>query len=786
MQRRFADIQTPPFAALLVGVWLVTAGCGKAAPPQGGNGMSTPAPAGEIGTAAAVYRDEFIGPFPSWANVKTDYGAAGDGVADDTAAIQRALDALRNPDTPKRVLYFPAGTYRIAETIELLRETHTESQGVSIYGEDPESTIIRWDGPEGGAMFQYNPWFSVMGRLTLDGGGTAHTAIHYVGATFSTYNELSDLIVKDVEFGIRAGRPHGIAETAVLRCRFIRCATAAISVENFNTLDWYVWHSWFEDCGIGVTNEFGAGNFYVYESSFLRSTETDLTIRHTGWFTAYRNTSVGSRRFLHAKRADNWTDAETWGSNFTLQENVVLDPTDAIPVVIDNNGPNMLLDNVFRINGEGPVVRNLPPSERADLVAIGNAWTVENAIEVRGRLTELDNRTVSRAEIEDIAPAPAPFLPRTERPVIAVEAGADAAAIQAAIDQAAAELAGQRPVVHLPAGAYAIRETLVIPEGADLQLVGDGAYRATTLNWAGGGDGPVLRIAGPSKATLRNLNINAGNSARAIVADNCDQPGSRVFTDQLLATAYEYSIVVEGLDEAYVAFQNVGHNAIRVSGGPRATVGEDVPGLTAILCGASSRHTHHKIEGISLYALDRGARFLVRDIWYEGDSGFIFDFTDSGTFTYLGGHIAPFKGPDASHAYPDGSQIVPYNLEGFRGRVTLTQLFPISGPLRVRGTEALDVLLMGMILRDVPLRIETEDSGVAFLHGKEFRADGTGLDSLPDQGRTDDPDFLRKMLDMLRSERPRPLSPVPDGATDLRLYRIMAHGLEALRIQGTP
>ncbi len=28
--------------------------------------------------------DEFMGPFPSWANVKTLYGAKGDGINDDT------------------------------------------------------------------------------------------------------------------------------------------------------------------------------------------------------------------------------------------------------------------------------------------------------------------------------------------------------------------------------------------------------------------------------------------------------------------------------------------------------------------------------------------------------------------------------------------------------------------------------------------------------------------------------------------------------------------------------
>src|SRR5262249_12175609 len=38
--------------------------------------------------------DEFVGPFPSWINIKTAYGAKGDGITDDTAAFQRALTEL--------------------------------------------------------------------------------------------------------------------------------------------------------------------------------------------------------------------------------------------------------------------------------------------------------------------------------------------------------------------------------------------------------------------------------------------------------------------------------------------------------------------------------------------------------------------------------------------------------------------------------------------------------------------------------------------------------------------
>ncbi len=49
------------------------------------------------------------------ANVQT-YGAKGDGVTDDTAAIQAALNA--NAGT-RQLIYFPNGTYLISSTLAL-------------------------------------------------------------------------------------------------------------------------------------------------------------------------------------------------------------------------------------------------------------------------------------------------------------------------------------------------------------------------------------------------------------------------------------------------------------------------------------------------------------------------------------------------------------------------------------------------------------------------------------------------------------------------------------------
>ena len=78
---------------------------------------------------------------------------------------------------------------------------------------------------------------------------------------------------------------------------------------------------------------------------------------------------------------------------------------------------------------------------------------------------------------------------------------------------------------------------IVIPANTDLQIVGDGG--ASMILWTGSGAGPIFRLAGPSKATLRDFYANGVNIADGIVVENADQPGSRVFMEQSYLANYQ-------------------------------------------------------------------------------------------------------------------------------------------------------------------------------------------------------------------------------------------------------
>jgi hypothetical protein len=314
--------------------------------------------------------ESFSGPFASWKNVK-DFGAVGNGVTDDTAAIQTALNALKNVRTNTwSVLYFPAGTYRITRPLTTSRSSHHDYLGAEIIGADPSTTTLAWDGPSGGAILRWDAWFDKVSRLTFDGRGTAGAGIVRAGG-FSTYSEMSDLIFKDIAgvcLNLGNGEPNGTAEIMVLRDRFHRCGSG-VTTWNWNTLDIYIWYSYFEDNYYAIRN--ASGTFHSYENRFVRSQSSDLSSGTNGHFSVVNNMSLGSKSFAAGLQG-----------NFYFQGNKIYTTT-GIPLDLTITTPVTLIDNVIQGPDSLPQIQFGSDAESNNALLVNNTFATNATWPVR-------------------------------------------------------------------------------------------------------------------------------------------------------------------------------------------------------------------------------------------------------------------------------------------------------------------------------------------------------------------------------------------------------------------
>lgn len=95
-------------------------------------GIGTASPAQRLDVAGIIARNGVT--ITPWINVRTDFGAVGNGVADDTAAINNAIAAANASPT---VIYFPPGVYRVTGAL-----TTITGNGVSIEGTGERVSVI--------------------------------------------------------------------------------------------------------------------------------------------------------------------------------------------------------------------------------------------------------------------------------------------------------------------------------------------------------------------------------------------------------------------------------------------------------------------------------------------------------------------------------------------------------------------------------------------------------------------------------------------------------------------
>jgi len=95
-----------------------------------------------ISASALLHADNIVFPPESGVvNVKTAFGAKGDGKTDDTAAIQKAIDETKGkPNT----LYFPDGTYVLSDRVGMVGgKAHSSDRFLVYQGQSEKGTIIK-------------------------------------------------------------------------------------------------------------------------------------------------------------------------------------------------------------------------------------------------------------------------------------------------------------------------------------------------------------------------------------------------------------------------------------------------------------------------------------------------------------------------------------------------------------------------------------------------------------------------------------------------------------------
>ncbi|HVU98948.1 MAG TPA: glycosyl hydrolase family 28-related protein [Puia sp.] len=635
-------------------------------------------------------REEFTGPYSSWADVRTRFHVHGDGITDDTRALQRAIDSLSCYATdrnigPRRfsVVYLPAGAYCISAPLRFQGQI-----GVTLIGEDPERTVIKWIGKDANTMFwaDGSAYFKIS-RLTWDATGKKGMegiGIHWLdkwntprSRSFAALNiEVSDCFFFGLDVGIgggslgaagggKDGTGWNDSEVTIRRCSFSNCTQAAIAIRGYNALDYWVWDCKFLNCQIGIRSRFGS--YHAYRCYFTGSVCCDLNTTH-GYYTSVRGCfSDNSGAFS----IDGGTSTNPFKRIF--QDNIVVRPK-RLPVEYYHFGKLTFWNNIFTANVDTAVKVTVNYKSFAngmyEVLSLHNTYAYKDPIHIAvkpsciysfGDKHENNAEPSNRAFLGamDVIPA------RQQRPLFEVPANADAAAIQILIDKAAAAK-GQRPIVHFATGIWFLDRTLVIPPGSDMQLVGDGLLFATILRKKPGpfkGNAMIL-VKGPATVDIRDLQIGwdgERNHPTGIVFENIDQPGAQAHIDQLYSHA-DTSLCLTGLNYLYVEKNNsFFSDGNFISGGDLVKKG-----------GGTARLSCYGGQFARLSVQDN-ARFLARDCWWEGTDSLPIDLKGSGTVCIDGAMIAP--------NHQDSSTTIA--IDRFNGHISLLNMY-IQGAITPR------------------------------------------------------------------------------------------------------
>lgn len=443
-----------------------------------------------------------------WINVKTDISpkAHGDGKHDDTAAIQAALDRIGPHPGDLKVVYLPAGEYRITKTLQLRKRN-----GGMFIGDGRQTRIV-WDGKTGGRMF----WSNGVARQTYmgivwDGANKAGTGIDHDSKSLYETRVLHE----HMEFrnflsaGIRVGREQQMASAEMLfsNLKFSNNKHGALF------LSWNDYNNIFDGCYF-VDNEYGIraekGNVVVRNSRFERSRRSDLFLS-THSHSIRRVVSSGSHSFIRTVRGpisngiikiedcliENWTSPEG-------------------AVITELRGPVTVFDTTFsNPPGKAPPIKLHNPRYMNQIAILSNVVSNGTSSIIDSGPNGIIHRVAPDRHHPPLV-TPSQYFLRSKLALptnildVKTDCGAtgdghrnDTGAIQDCFDRA---LKQKSPTtVYFPSGTYKITKTLETHEGARYQIDGTGWH--SRIVFSGQPGNTALHIHNPQGLRVAHLAI---------------------------------------------------------------------------------------------------------------------------------------------------------------------------------------------------------------------------------------------------------------------------------------
>jgi hypothetical protein len=345
------------------------------------------------------------------------------------------------------------------------------------------------------------------------------------------------------------------------------------------------------------------------------------------------------------------------------------------------------------------------------------------------------------------------------RHTVEVSVNANDTEIQSAI-YSVTNWAGQGPVIHIPLGSHTLSQTVIVPGGLDVSLVGDG-WR-DQLTWGGSaGHGPMLRLQSPSKASLQQLSTTEYGKGDAVVyVEGANAVGSRVLLqDCQIEQSVSQNIWMDDCPNLLVEMDGDGHGQTMSGGTSGVSVEQTGRGRFRLFCADSGSNWR-------TYRSETNGEMYIETSWYEDHTPDInyASIAGGGTVTFLSGKMA--SGGGGNNLTGNSFSVVNWN-----GQLTFGLIGAVADTLKASGAGSGSVWLTASSGLWLPNWYTNAAVGVNFTATQDWNYQGAA-NRISDVGSASAA-FTRQMLTKARQEfmLGPTINATPANAADVRLIR---------------